>query len=83
MITQASQSEFNENRNVMWAKSGKAGLILIFSTITICESTPTAASRQPVVVSGLWHSVAAFLVYWIAGCRSLGFVVFWFGILLG
>ena len=74
-ITQVSQGELNENRNLMWTKRGKAGLILIFSTNTNCENMAYRSFRFAKIaargvrkvttgITGLWqpsvHSDVAF-----------------------
>jgi hypothetical protein len=75
MITQVSQGEFDENRNLMLTKRGKYCSILIFSMHTNCESmayrsfrsdnsSAGGARKVTTGITGLWqpsvHSDVAF-----------------------
>ena len=75
MITQVSQGELNENRNLMQTKRGKARFILVFSANTNCENMAYRSFRVAKIaargvrkvttgITGLWqpsvHSDVAF-----------------------
>ena len=53
MITQVFWCELDKNRNLMWSKTGKACLILIFSANTNCESMAYRSFRSEEYSAGV------------------------------